>query len=173
MSLSTFTLFLLGIIAQVSCQKYDPHYSPVYVPPVTSYTTETVTVTHTLRETSTSDVWVTEHTLVEALVTQFTTNWKFLPEDPDTRVSVVKVTSTPIVIVTATTGYNPVKTFVSVFTEFETTTETVDFIQSITHISVIHQIHTVPVVSTQQLVQEVISTTTHIVTVTVTSQGYY
>ncbi|XP_071534070.1 uncharacterized protein [Panulirus ornatus] len=163
---------LLATLTQVFGQGYERHYAPIYkeVSPVTRTLTETVT--HTLRETTTTDVWITDHTIKECVVTDYTTAWSYLPEEGDTRYSVITITSTPVVIVTATTNYNPVKTFVSIFTEFSTTTETIDLVQSLTHIDVVHQIHTVPVVTTQELVQQITSTTTYITTTTITSNYY-
>ncbi|XP_071533879.1 uncharacterized protein [Panulirus ornatus] len=171
--MSPFAFIFLGILAQVSCQPYEPHYEPTYKETTTITETKTVTVTHTLRETTTTDVWITDHTDVHAVVTDYTTAWDFHPDEANTRTSIVKITSKPVVLVTATTGYNPVKTFVSVFTEFLTTTETIELLQSITHISVQHKINTIPVVTTQELVQQITTTTTYIITTTITPDWYY
>ncbi|XP_071533882.1 uncharacterized protein [Panulirus ornatus] len=162
---------LLPLLAAAQVE-YETHYTPVYTP-TTSTVLVTVTVTHTLRETTTTDVWITDHTVSECVVTDYTTVWDPIPDDWDTRVSVIRITSTPVVIVTATTGYNPVKTFVSIFTEFATTTVTVNYVQTITHIDVTHNIKTIPVVTTQELVQKITTTYTKIVTTTVTSNGHY
>ncbi|XP_069177299.1 chondroitin proteoglycan 1-like isoform X3 [Procambarus clarkii] len=127
------------------------------------------TLTHTLRETTTSDVWVTEQTAITLTVTQTTTQWDFVPQYPQTVTSVIRVTSTPVVVETATVGVNPVSTMVSIYSQFVTTTDTVKYWQTITHVAVTHEIQTVPVVTTQELLQEIVTTVTHIVTTTVTS----
>ncbi|XP_053634421.1 uncharacterized protein [Cherax quadricarinatus] len=74
-----------------------------------------------------------------------------------------------VVFVTATVGANPVSTMVSIFSQFVTVTDTIKYWQTITHVDVTHQIHTVPVVTTQDLLQQIITTITQIVTTTVTS----
>ncbi|XP_069159431.1 uncharacterized protein [Procambarus clarkii] len=127
------------------------------------------TLTHTLRETTTSDVWVTEQTAITLTVTQTTTQWEFVPQQPQTVTSVIRVTSTPVVFVTATVGVYPVSTMVSAYSQFVTTTDTVKYWQTITHVAVSHEIQTVPVVTTQELVQEIVTTITQIVTTTITS----
>ena len=148
---------------------YDPHF-PLPLPVQrTSTVTEETTVTHTLRETTTSDVWVTDQTVVTFTVTQASTVWDFLPQEPRTVTSVMRITSTPVVVVTATAVTNPVRTMVSVFSQFVTVTDTVKYLQTITHVALSHEIQTVPVVSTQELLQEIITTVTQIVTTTVTS----
>ncbi|XP_069161381.1 uncharacterized protein [Procambarus clarkii] len=138
-------------------------------PPTTTTVTTETTLTHTLRETTTSDVWVTEQTAITLTVTQRTTQWELIPQQPQTVTSVIRVTSTPVVLVTATVGVYPVSTMVSVYSRFVTTTDTVKYWQTITHVAVTHEIQTVPVVSTQELVQDIVTTITQIVTTTVTS----
>ncbi|XP_069161134.1 uncharacterized protein [Procambarus clarkii] len=165
-------LLFLGYIAQIQGQAYQPYGThaplPVVTPTTSTVTTET-TLTHTLRETTTSDVWVTEQTAITLTVTQTTTQWEFVPQQPQTVTSVIRVTSTPVVLVTATVGVYPVSTMVSVYSRFFTTTDTVKYWQTITHVAVTHEIQTVPVVSTQELVQDIVTTITQIVTTTVTS----
>ncbi|XP_042209430.1 uncharacterized protein LOC121857444 [Homarus americanus] len=174
MGLCVLYLLLAASLAKVQCQVYDDHrYVPVTIITQTVY--ETVTKTHTLRETSTSDVWITDQTTVVLPVTQYTTDWDFVSSDPNTRTSVVRVTSTPVDIVTATVAVVPVRTHVSVYTSFHTTTTILEYWQSITHVSLEHLVVTVADYSTQELVQEIISTTTEFVTSTTTSTtfGYH
>ncbi|XP_045611129.2 hepatitis A virus cellular receptor 1-like [Procambarus clarkii] len=171
--MALFTIFLLGCIAQViKGQAYQPYGTHVPLPvvtPTTSTVTVQTTLTHTLRETTTSDVWVTEQTAITLTVTQTTTQWDFVPQYPQTVTSVIRVTSTPVVVETATVGVNPVSTMVSIYSQFVTTTDTVKYWQTITHVAVTHEIQTVPVVTTQELFQEIVTTVTQIVTTTVTS----
>ncbi|XP_045619864.1 uncharacterized protein [Procambarus clarkii] len=170
--MAVFALLILGCIAQILGQAYQPYGThaplPVFTPTTSTITTET-TLTHTLRETTTSDVWVTEQTAITLTVTQTTTQWEFVPQQPQTVTSVIRVTSTPVVLVTATVGVYPVSTMVSVYSQFVTTTDTVKYWQTITHVAVAHEIQTVPVVTTQELFQEIVTTITQIVTTTVTS----
>nr|XP_053656940.1 uncharacterized protein LOC128705849 [Cherax quadricarinatus] len=148
---------------------YDTHL-PIPLPTQsTSTVTEQTTVTHTLRETTTSDVWVTDQTVITLTVTQASTKWDFLPREPLTVTSVIRITSTPVLVVTATWVTNPVRTMVSVFSRFVTVTDTVKYWQTITHVALSHEIQTVPVITTQELLQEIITTVTQIVTTTVTS----
>ncbi|XP_042209438.1 uncharacterized protein LOC121857450 [Homarus americanus] len=183
MSVFAVILLFLGVVS-VSCQVATPTYntrvtSPTYdthdpyFTVITKYVTETVTVTHTLRETSTSDVWITDQTTVVLPVTQYTTDWDFVSSEPYTRTSVVRVTSTPVIVTTVTSFTNPVRTVTSIFTSFFTSTTILEFWQSITHVSLAHQIFTKPVFSTQELVQEIVTTVTQIVTSTVTSSTGY
>ncbi|XP_042209439.1 uncharacterized protein LOC121857451 [Homarus americanus] len=173
------TLLLLVAASQVNCQQdtspYEPHetYPPVTITPVTVTVFVTDTITHTLRETTTSDVWITDQTTVTQTLTATTTDWSFVSYRPSTRTSVIKITSTPVEVVTATSYVYPLRTMVSEYTSFFTTTSVVELWQSITHVSVIHQVHTVPVVSTQELVQEIVTTLTEFITVTVTSASRY
>ncbi|KAG7154994.1 hypothetical protein Hamer_G015586 [Homarus americanus] len=157
---------------EVNCQYYDTH-RPVTITPVTVTLIVTDTITHTLRETTTSDVWITDQTTVTETLTATTTDWSFVPSHPSTKTSVIKITTTPVSLVTATSIVYPQRTMVSEFTSFFTTTNVVELWQSITHVSVMHQVHTVPVVSTQELVQEIVSSLTEFVTVTITSATRY
>ncbi|XP_069936817.1 uncharacterized protein [Cherax quadricarinatus] len=165
-------LHILACLALVQGQRistYEAH-PPIVVPTETTSTIiDQTTVTHTLRETTTSDVWVTDQTKVTLTVTQTTTHWDFVPQQPRTVTSVIRVTSTPVLLVTATVGANPVSTMISIFSQFVTVTDTVKYWQTITHVDVTHQIQTVPVVTTQDLLQEIVTTVTQIVTTTVTS----
>ncbi|XP_069161255.1 uncharacterized protein [Procambarus clarkii] len=171
-TMAVFALLILGCIAQILGQAYQPYGThaplPVVTPTTSTVTTET-TLTHTLRETTTSDVWVTEQTAITLTVTQTSTQWEFVPQQPQTVTSVIRVTSTPVVLVTATVGVYPVSTMISVYSQFVTTTDTVKYWQTITHVAVAHEIQTVPVVTTQELFQEIVTTITQIVTTTVTS----
>ncbi|XP_053635068.1 uncharacterized protein [Cherax quadricarinatus] len=170
--MAPLVLLVFGYIALIRGQAvptYDPHL-PIQLPTQsTSTVTEKTTVTHTLRETTTSDVWVTDQTVVTLTVTQASTQWDFLPQQPQTVTSVMRITSTPVVVVTATAVTNSVRTVVSVFSQFVTVTDTVKYWQTITHVAVSHEIQTVPVVTTQELLQEIITTVTQILTTTVTS----
>ncbi|ROT79992.1 hypothetical protein C7M84_001263 [Penaeus vannamei] len=168
-------ILALGLVLGASAQ-YESHGripEPRVARPVTETVTRTDTVTHTFRVTTTSDIWVTESTFVELPVTVYTTERDFVPEVARTVTSVLRVTTTPVAIKTAEEFVNPSRTFVSVFTSFVTTTETVKFWQSIYHVSTDYQVTTLPVWTTQELVQHVITTTTHYVTNFVTSTQFY
>ncbi|XP_053634420.2 uncharacterized protein [Cherax quadricarinatus] len=165
-------LHIMGCLALVKGQvisTYEVHPAIVVPTQPTSTLTVQTTITHTLRETTTSDVWITDQTLLALTVTQTTTHWDFIPQEPRTVTSTIRVISTPVVFVTATVGANPVSTMVSIFSQFVTVTDTIKYWQTITHVDVTHQIHTVPVVTTQDLLQQIITTITQIVTTTVTS----
>nr|XP_045611360.1 uncharacterized protein LOC123766334 [Procambarus clarkii] len=170
--MAVLALIFLYCIAQTKGQAYQPYgtHAPLpVVTPTTSTVTVQTTLTHTLRETTTSDVWVTEQTAITLTVTQTTTHWDFVPQYPQTVTSVIRVTATPVVVETATVGVNPVSTMVSIYSQFVTTTDTVKYWQTITHVAVTHEIQTVPVVTTQEVYQEIVTTVTQIVTTTVTS----
>ncbi|XP_063596281.1 uncharacterized protein LOC134773137 [Penaeus indicus] len=161
----------LGLVLGASAQ-YESHAripEPRINRAVTETVTRTETVTHTFRVTTTSDIWVTESTFVELPVTIYTTERDFVPEVPRTVTSVLRVTTTPVFVKTAEEFVNPSRTFVSVYTSFVTTTETVKFWQSIYHVSTDYQITTLPVWTTQELIQHVITTTTRYVTNVVTA----
>ncbi|XP_053635351.2 uncharacterized protein [Cherax quadricarinatus] len=170
--MAVLVLLLFGCITLIQGQgipTYDTHL-PIPLPTQsTSTVTEQTTVTHTLRETTTSDVWVTDQTVVTLTVTRASTKWDFLPREPRIVTSVIRITSTPVIVVTATSVTNPVSTMVSVFSQFVTVTDTVKYLQTITHVALSHEIQTVPVVTTQELLQEIITTITQIITTTVTS----
>ncbi|XP_042872710.1 mucin-3B-like [Penaeus japonicus] len=176
-SMITYFAIALGLVLSVTAQ-YETHGripTPVTQRPVTETVTRTETVTHTFRVTTTSDIWVTESTFVELPVTVYTTDRDFVPEVPRTVTSVLRVTTTPINLKTAEEFIAPVRTFVSVYTSFVTVTETVQFWQSIFHVSTEYQVQTVPVWTTQELIQHVVTTTTLYATnvVTSTTQGYH
>ncbi|XP_042872711.1 glucoamylase S1-like [Penaeus japonicus] len=167
----TFAL-ILGATAQYEAHGRIPE--PVTQRPVTETVTRTETVTHTFRVTTTSDIWVTESTFVELPVTVYTTDRDYVPEAPRTVTSVLRVTTSPVNVKTAEEFVQPSRTFVSVYTSFVTTTEYVNFWQSIYHVSTDYQVTTLPVWTTQELLQHVVTTTTRYVTNVVTStQGYY
>ncbi|KAK3860351.1 hypothetical protein Pcinc_033596 [Petrolisthes cinctipes] len=175
--MASFVKFLVLFVLCTGgwCQVYPGHtrVQPVFYTPTTIVVTVTETQLHTLRETSTTDVWVTAVTDVTLTATQLTTHWEFRPGQHKTYTSIVRVTSTPISFVTATVCSSSLITETSAFTSFLTSTETVDLVQSITHIAIAHQVHTVPVVTTQMLHQTIITTVTNIVTTTVTSVTRY
>nr|QYK30676.1 NDF protein [Neocaridina denticulata sinensis] len=156
----------------VNCQYYQTHEivapKPV-VTPATVTVTESVWKTHPLRVIITSDVWVTETTNVQEIVTALSTVYQFVPVAPRTQTSIVRVTSTPVYISTIEILVTPTRTFTTVYTSFTTTTETVRFWQSITHVSTVHSVETVPVWTTQTLVQEDTTTITSVFTTIVTS----
>ncbi|XP_037794038.1 uncharacterized protein LOC119589509 [Penaeus monodon] len=174
-TMTALFVLALGLVLGASAQ-YESHAripEPGVLLPVTETVTRTDTVTHTFRVTTTSDIWVTESTFVELPVTVYTTDRDYVPEVPRTVTSVLKVTTTPVFVKTAEEFVNPSRTFVSVYTSFVTTTETVKFWQSIYHVYTDYQVTTVPVWTTQELVQHVVTTTTHFVTNLVTSTKFY
>ncbi|XP_050693454.1 uncharacterized protein LOC126984110 [Eriocheir sinensis] len=157
--------FLLAACVPTHCQSY---YESADTP-------STITVTETLRVTSTSDVWNTELVENSVFVTQLSTNRNYVPAQPATVTSIIRVTATPVSVVTKTEGINPVRTVVSYVTSFATVTETQEYHNTITHVDVFQHVVTVPVSSVQTLVQREISTTMVITTATVTSRttGYH
>ncbi|KAK4300740.1 hypothetical protein Pmani_027077 [Petrolisthes manimaculis] len=175
LSLLSCLVPFLGVSGQAFT--YDPYFSTSVQPvlPHTQTVTHTtlVTDTHTLRASTTSDVWVTEVTSLVVTGTQYSTTWDFVPTQPRTYTSIVRITSTPVTFVTATVMINSRMTETSAFTTFFTNVETVDLVQSITHIAISHQVHTRPVISTQVLHQTIITTVTQLLTATVTSTTRY
>ncbi|XP_068200366.1 chondroitin proteoglycan 1-like [Palaemon carinicauda] len=175
--MAIFLVFFTAFCALANCQiapEYETHrltsaLAPATVTPFTETRVETVFKTHPLRVRVTSDVWITETTNVNELVTSFVTVYSYFPANPRTVTSVMRVTSTPVIISTVEIMVTPTLTVTSVFTSFVTTTQTVRFWQSITHVSVAHSVLTVPVWSTQTLVQEETTTVTQQFTTTVTS----
>ncbi|XP_047482601.1 uncharacterized protein LOC125034723 [Penaeus chinensis] len=170
-NMSASFVLALGLVLGASAQ-YESHAripEPRINRAVTETATRTNTVTHTFRVTTTSDIWVTESTFVELPVTVYTTERDYVPEVPRTVTSVLRVTTTPVFVKTAEDFVNPSRTFVSVYTSFVTTTETVKFWQSIYHVSTDYQITTLPVWTTQELVQHIVTTTTRYVTSVVTA----
>ncbi|XP_068200361.1 chondroitin proteoglycan 1-like isoform X1 [Palaemon carinicauda] len=175
--MATLLIILTSVFLLASCQiapNYETHrltsaLAPATVTPFTETRTETVLKTHPLRVRVTSDVWITETTNVNEVVTAFVTVYSYFPANPRTVTSVMRVTSTPVIIRTVEIMVTPTLTVTSVFTSFVTTTQTVRFWQSITHVSVAHSVLTVPVWSTQTLVQEETTTVTQALTTTVTS----
>ena len=99
-----------------------------------------VTKTHTLRVPSTSDVWVTDVTMVKVPVSVVTTQRSYRPDAPDTVTSFVRVTQTSIDVVTRTVEAYPTKTLVSVFTQFVTETATIELWQPIVHLSTAYDV---------------------------------
>ncbi|XP_066940233.1 uncharacterized protein [Macrobrachium rosenbergii] len=170
-------LVFAALVGLASCQVppvYETHrltsaLAPATITPFTETKIETVQKTHPLRVRVTSDVWVTETTNVNELVTAFVTIYSYIPASPRTVTSVIRVTSTPVVVRTVEVVVTPTLTVTSVHTSFVTTTQTVRYWQSITHVSVAHSVLTVPVWSTQTLVQEEATTVSRVVTTTVTS----
>ncbi|XP_068236110.1 uncharacterized protein [Palaemon carinicauda] len=169
-------LLLVLAFALGNCQRpnYETHVltaalAPSTLEPFTETRHETVYKTHPLRVRVTSDVWITETTNVNEVVTHSVTVYSYFPANPRTITSVMRVTSTPVIIRTVEIMVTPTLTMTSVFTSFVTTTQTVRFWQSITHVSVAHSVETVPVWSTQTLVQESTTTVTRVITTVVTS----
>ena len=99
-----------------------------------------VTKTHVLRVPSTSDVWVTDMTMVNVPVTQYTTRRSYVPEPANTVTSFVRVTKTPVDVVTRTVEVYPKKTVVSVFTEFVTETSAVELWHPIVHLTTSYEV---------------------------------
>nr|XP_053657099.1 uncharacterized protein LOC128706097 [Cherax quadricarinatus] len=80
-------LHIMGCLALVKGQvisTYEVHPAIVVPTQPTSTLTVQTTITHTLRETTTSDVWITDQTLLALTVTQTTTHWDFIPQEPRT-----------------------------------------------------------------------------------------
>ena len=99
-----------------------------------------VTKTHTLRVPSTSDVWVTDVTMVKVPVSVVTTQRSYRPDAPDTVTSFVRVTQTSIDVATRTVEAYPTKTLVSVFTNFVTKIATVDLWQPSVHTTTSYEV---------------------------------
>ncbi|XP_071533880.1 uncharacterized protein [Panulirus ornatus] len=135
----------------------------------------TTTITHTLRVTTTSDVTVTTTTSVDVPVTQYITLPNFIPEDPRTVQSLIRVTNTPVELKTVIVDANTVRTLLTTFTNFHTNTVTVQSVTTVTHYSTTYEVETRPVVITKNLQQDVIITSTQIATITstLTTAGYY
>ncbi|XP_064082742.1 uncharacterized protein LOC135198753 [Macrobrachium nipponense] len=176
MALAAQLVFGLAL-AMVNCQGppvYETHVltaalGPSTLEPATETKFETVYKTHPLRVRVTSDVWITETRDVNEVVTAFVTVYSYFPANPRTVTSLIRVISTPVVVKTVEVLVTPTRTLTSVHTSFVTTTQTVRFWQSITHVSVAHSVLTVPVWSTQTLVQESTTTVTRLITTEVTS----
>ena len=77
---------------------------------------------------------------MDEVMTVFLTVYSYVPASPSTVVSVVRVTSTPVIVSTVEAIVNPTRTMTSVFTNFVTITNVVTYWQSITHVSVIHSV---------------------------------
>merc|ERR1712126_343706 len=87
---------------------YEEHVvAPVVTRDVTRTEYVTETKTHRLRVPVTSDIWVTDATQIDAYVTVYETERRYIPERADTVTSYIAVTATPGVVPTraVTTEY--------------------------------------------------------------------
>ncbi|XP_018023405.1 uncharacterized protein LOC108679318 [Hyalella azteca] len=149
---------------------YENHVFPRSGPvAITETVIVQVTKTHTLRVPVTSDVWVTSVTQVIVPVTQYSTERRYVPGVAGTVTSVIRITKTPVSVVTRTEEIFPTKTMLSVFTRFNTVTRSVEFWQPIVHVATNYEVLTVPVLQTQTLLQRVFTTVTATRTIDVTS----
>ncbi|XP_018023404.1 uncharacterized protein LOC108679317 [Hyalella azteca] len=157
-------------LSPANAPQYEEHAIPRTGPvQLTNTVTNFVTKTHTLRVPSTSDVWVTSVTMVKIPVTQLATQRTFVRAAPDTVTSLVRITSTPVSVLTQTVDVFPTKTVVSIFTSFVTETQTVELWQPIEHVSTSYEVITRPVLETQSLLQRLFTTVTTTRTINVTS----
>merc|ERR1719147_175803 len=139
---------LVTLLALVGCVVADPSVlqipraAPAYeehvVAPVvtrdvtrTEYVTETKT--HRLRVPVTSDIWVTDATQIDAYVTVYETERRYIPERADTVTSYIAVTATPVAVVTASRGVVPTRAVTTEYTSFVTSVTDVELWQTVTH----------------------------------------
>merc|ERR1712126_475119 len=90
---------------------YEEHVvAPVVTRDVTRTEYVTETKTHRPRVPVTSDIWVTDATQIDAYVTVYETERRYIPERADAVTSYIAVTATPVAVVTASRGVVPTRT---------------------------------------------------------------
>merc|ERR1712126_388837 len=146
---------------------YEEHVvAPVVTRDVTRTEYITETKTHRLRVPVTSDIWVTDATQIDAYVTVYETERRYIPERADTVTSYIAVTAPPIAVVTASRGVVPTRAVTTEYTSFVTSVTDVELWQTVTHTYTQFQGYTEAVYETQDLKQ------LHTVTVTNTQTQY-
>merc|ERR1719290_988916 len=141
---------------------YEDHViAPVVTRDITRTEYVTETKTHRLRVPVTSDIWVTDATQIDAYVTVYETERRYIPERADTVTSYIAVTATPVAVVTASRGVVPTRAVTTEYTSFVTSVTDVELWQTVTHTFTQFQGYTQAEYQTQELRQ--------VLTVTVTN----
>merc|ERR1712058_5398 len=129
---------------------------------------------HRRREPLTSEIWATDATQIDAYVTVYETERRYIPERADTVTSYIAVTATPVAVVTASRGVVPTRAVTTEYTSFVTSVTDVELWQTVTHTFTQFQGYTEAVYETQELVQKQTVTVTNTQTqyVTRTTRAY-
>lgn len=167
-------VILLGVVFgdYGSCQSqegtYEPHF-PYVQPVVNTFTvTRTETRTHTVQQIVTSAVSDVDLTTQNVVVTSLATQYSFTGIYGGQDTAVITVTTTPVVVESVTRVTHPVRTLVSVFSTFSTTTVTDDFVLSVTSEATQVSVLVSPIYQTSVLQQVVVTSTIQYSTVTTT-----